>query len=288
MERGIFVRAKRVLRELGRRRITGRHRYTDAGVLEVYLWAALHDRPVSWACDRAHWPPGTRRGPMPDASTVSRRMRTASVRTLLERLRERVLPRDRGCLVAIIDGKPLPVGPNSHDRQCGYGRGAAGMAKGYKAHVVIDTHARVIGWRVTPMNTDERTMARRMLRDLDHAGYLLGDGNYDANAVFRAGASRGVQVLAPRSRTRRGRPLGHRPHAASRVRSIEALESGGDFGRSLMRDRWSIERFFGQLSSVPGGLGTLPAWVRGWHRVRNWVAAKLALHATRQAIREGI
>lgn len=279
MERGTYDRIRRAMRRLGRRRLSGRYRYTDAGILEVYLWAVLHDRPVCWACDAAQWPPGVRRGPLPSPSAVSRRMRSPGMVALIERLR-RALQGDAGTgLVAVIDGKPLPIGPHSHDRQSGYGRAASGKARGYKLHAVVDRHARVLSWRVAPMHTDERTMAGRMLGDLQHTGYLLADANYDSNKLFDLASRRGVQLVTPR-RYGPHRGLGRRRQSPSRLRSKDILESGTTgFGRELMRLRWSIERFFGTLTSRPGGLGYLPAWVRSWRRVRNWVAAKLLLEA---------
>jgi hypothetical protein len=285
MERGIYDRIRRALRELGRRRLSGRHRYTDAGILEVYLWAAIHDRPVSWACDANHWPPGARRGPLPDASTVSRRMRSPRITALRERVRKRLEGRTESGLVAVVDGKALPIGPHSHDRQSGYGRSASGKARGYKLHAMIDAQGAIISWRVAPMHVDERTMARRMLREIERPCYLLADGNYDANRLFDAALQRGVQLVAPR-RYGSAKSMGHRRHSPARLRSKELLEhEPSGFARDLMRERWTIERFFGQLCSAPGGLGHLPAWVRSWRRVHHWVGAKLLIHAARRSLR---
>lgn len=286
MERGIWRPIRRTVRALGRRRPSRRHTYTDAGILEVYLWAALHDRPVCWACDPAHWPPRTRRGPMPSPATVSRRMRQPRMPRLLERLRRALAPRCAAGLVAVIDGKPLPIGPHSHDRQSGYGRAASGKARGYKLHAIVAGNSCVIAWRVAPMNVDERTMARRMLRELEHAGYLLADSNYDSNRVFDAAMARGIQLVAPR-RYGSSRGLGHHRHSPARLRSKDLLEHDPTgFGRTLMRQRWGIERFFGTLCGLPGGLSCLPAWVRSWRRVWNWVAAKLIINAARTVARE--
>src|SRR5690606_21908897 len=133
---------------------------TDAGILEVYLWAALHDRPVCWACEPSNWPPGVRRGPLPDPATMSRRMRGPRIAALAERLRKRLEGEAPPGMVAIVDGKALPIGPHSHDRQSGYGRAASGKARGYKLHAIIDAAGTLLSWRVAPMNKDERTMAR--------------------------------------------------------------------------------------------------------------------------------
>ena len=289
MERSILRRIRHTLRSLGRRRLNRRYTFTDAAILEVYLFAVLNERPVCWACDPDNWPSGRRRGPMPNASTISRRMRTESLTALAEQLlaalntqhlAERVI-----FLVAVVDGKALPIGPHSHDRQATWGRSTAGKAKGYKLHVIVTADGRVLAWRVAPMHIDERVMARRMLRKLEHSGYLLADGNYDSNKLFDAALARGIQFVAPR----RGAPtsqLSKRGHSPARLRSKEMLEADRPvFGRSLMKQRWSVERFFGSLCSNPGGLSHLPAWVRSWRRVRNWIAGKLILDAARAANR---
>jgi len=284
MERSIFRKVRRTLRSLGRRRANRRFLFTDATVLEVYLWATLWDRPVCWACKDSNWPAGMRQGLLPDASTISRRMKSRSIVQLIERLRRKLEPDHDDELIAIIDGKALPIGPHSHDKQAGYGRSTSGKAKGYKFHTIIDQSGRVLAWRLAPMNTDERKMARRMLRELGHKGYMLADANYDSNTLFDIAMEQDIQLIAPR-RYGPQRGLGRRYQSPARLRSKEILENDPTgFGRDLMHHRWSVERFFGTLSSVPTGLGYLPAWVRSWRRVRNWVAAKLTINAARAAV----
>src|SRR5689334_17575839 len=51
-----------------------RYVHPTAAVVRVHLWAALHDRPVSWACQAKHWLP-LRPSALPDQSTMSRRTR---------------------------------------------------------------------------------------------------------------------------------------------------------------------------------------------------------------------
>jgi hypothetical protein len=49
----------------------------------------------------------------------------------------------------------------------------------------------------------------------------------------------------------------------------------------LYQARGQIERLYGSAVSFAGGLGPLPAWVRGRDRVRTWVWAKLLINAVR-------
>jgi hypothetical protein len=56
---------------------------------------------------------------------------------------------------------------------------------------------------------------------------------------------------------------------------------GRPFGKGLYKARIGIEAAFGNATAFGGGLGPLPAWVRGLPRVRTWVWAKLLINAAR-------
>lgn len=284
MERRVFSLIRRTLRSLGQRRINRCYTYSDASVFAVYLWAALCDRPVCWACRLDNWPGGLRRGPLPDASTVSRRMRRPSMRKLRERL-EHALNRDeKWSLIIALDGKPLPIGPNSHDRHAGFGRSSGTMAKGYKLHAAVTRHGGMLGWRLSPMQGDEREMGRRILRDLRHQGYVLADTNYDSTKLHELTTSAGGQLVT--TRRKRGSGLGHRRHAEGRLRAIEMLENRENrFGWELFHERNAVERSFGTLACAAGCLTHLPPWVRTYRRVENWVGAKLIIYAARRKLR---
>jgi hypothetical protein len=248
-------------------------------LVAVMLWAALHDRPVSWACQQRHWSTTTlkpRRLPSP--STLSRRVDSVGVGLLWRALEQRLRDSGQPALVAFIDGKPLPVGGNSKDPDARFGRGAGCTAKGYKLHAVWTTRAVPEAWEVTPLNGNEKAVAARLIGQLGHGGYLLGDGNYDASYVYDAAAARGYQLLSP---CRKAKEPGSGKHYQSphRLRGLEILR--GDFGKALYKARTSIERSFGHAGSFGGGLGPLPAWVRGQDRVRTWVWAKLIINGIR-------
>src|SRR4051794_35898148 len=81
-------------------------------LVAVSLWAALHDRPVAWACDARNW--GTtslRPRKLPSPSTMSRRAHSVGVGLLRRALEDRLRRRCRGpalVAIAMLDGKPLP------------------------------------------------------------------------------------------------------------------------------------------------------------------------------------
>ena len=180
-------------------------------------------------------------------------------------------------LIRIIDGKPLGVSGVSKDADAAYGRGAGGMQSGYKLHAVWATGPLPVAWALTPMNTSEKTMARQLIPSLPGGGYLLGDPEYDCNALYDLAHSAGHQLLAPKRQKQKG--IGHRPQSPYRLRSIELMKT--EFGKKLYRFRRQIERDFGNLVSFGGGLPCLPPWVRRFPRVRNWVNAKLLINAAR-------
>jgi hypothetical protein len=279
MEHQLFKLIVQLLASLSQRQ-SSFWRFSDRDIVAVFYWSVLHDRPVSWSLDRRNWPIHLRQRALPSNTTMSRRLRSRSVKALLDALDQRIIRPARGGLYWIIDGKPLPVGGASKDRQAGYGRAVGGKAKGYKLHAIINPHGEMASWRIAPMNKDERTMAARMIPQARLCGYVVADGNYDSNQLHALCDRVGnVQLVAPR---RMGGVLGHHRHAPGRLRSVGLTESPFPaFAEGLLSERDSIERSFGQLTSWGGGLGPLPAWVRTHRRVRRWVQAKLVLHRLR-------
>jgi hypothetical protein len=253
--------------------------YQPGVLVAVMLWAALHDRPVSWACQRRHWSTTTLRPRrLPSPATMSRRIDGAAVGLLWRALEQRLRDSGEPARVAFVDGKPLPIGGNGKGPDARFGRGAGCIAKGYKLHAVWSARPVPEAWEVTPLNANERAVAEGLIGQLGHGGYLLADGNYDASYLYDAAAARGYQLVAP---VRECQEPGSGKHYQSphRLRAIELRR--GAFGKALYRARTGIERSFGHAGSFGGGLGPLPAWVRGLDRVRTWVWAKLLINAVR-------
>ena len=272
-----------------------RYVHPTAAVVRVHLWAALHDRPISWACAPARWLP-LRPGVLPDQSTVSRRTRGAhgkSFEAFCRAVGEALERRNAGAGVTRLlslrrlDGKPLPVAAHSSDRDAAWGRGAGQRAKGYKLHAVTSAgRAMPEQWAVAPLDVDERVVARRFAARLGGGGgggYVLADAMYDAADLHERCAAAGHRLLAPRGKP--GGGFGHRRQSRHRLRCVEQLEPpphASRFGRRLHGEhRGHVERDFANLVGFGGGLTCLPPWARRIWRVRNWVHAKLLVNAAR-------
>jgi hypothetical protein len=285
MEGQLWKAILTVLRRVDKRRKRADEDFSDEDIVKVFYWAVIHDRPIRWACRRENWPVYDRRRMLPSDTTMSRRQRSLHVIGLLNRVEQSVTRPQQPGLYWMIDGKPLVIGGCSKDRQAGYGRAAGTKAKGYKLHAVVAPDGSFAEWRVTPMNKDERVMAKRLLKALDIQGYVVADANYDSNALHLICAAQGnCQFVTPR-RYGPERHIGHRAQSPGRLRSIALLENPRPlFGLQLMQDRAAIERCFGNATNWGGGLTHLPPWVRTHRRVRRWVQAKLTLTSIRRAI----
>ena len=262
----------------------GSRRFPDRVIVLVLLWAALNHKPISWACRRCNWPVWMQRllRTVPSSTTMSRRLRTASVREFLDELLLQLQGPQTQSLFQLLDGTALEVRNHSTDPQAGYGWGSGRRARGYKLHVLLDSAGIIIQWRVAPMPVSEKTMAVRMVRRAGQLGYVLADGSYDSTLLHAEVAQRGGQLVAPRRVvTKRAR----RWNILPRKRSIDLLEGPSCFGRVLHGCRGAVERFFAHADSHSEGLGELPAWVRTLRRVRLWVHAKLIINAARITLR---
>lgn len=296
------------LRALDRRMYGSRPMQTfrPSRIAEVWFWAVLNSRPTNWACVAHNWPIWSRRFQLPKQPAMSKRLRDPEVVALLERfeLERRPAPEaaaaaeprpspdaggtdvsqtGSGTEVAFIDSTPIPISPVSRDRQAGYGYSCGStMAKGYRLHAIV-SDGRILSWRLTPMQTSEKEIARRMLCTLVLQGWLVGDSGYDSNPLHALLEGRmAARLLAPRKESSRGGGLGHGRHTEGRLRSIRMTEgddaSEREQAAGMLESRTAIERFFSAIKCAAGGLATLPAWVRGYRRVRMWVLGKLASH----------
>jgi hypothetical protein len=249
--------------------------YPTSMIVAVFFWAVIHDRPVSWACQRRNWPPDIQLA-LPSQSTMSRRLRTPAVENLLSKIFDELSEHPRTWFKS-IDAKPLVIGGYTKDKDAAWGYAVKSFAKGYKLYAIWGEGSLPLVWGLAPMNVSEKRMAAAMIPHLTGSGYLLGDTQYDTNPLYDLAQQNGHQLVAPRYRRKAG--LGHRYNSPSRLRSIELLKTR--FGTALYRQREDVERRFGWLTSCATGLTVLPAWVRRPTRVRLWIYAKLLINALR-------
>lgn len=251
--------------------------YRVTVIVGVYLWACLHDRPVSWACRAANWPDDLRPRYLPPQCTMSRRLRSEPVQRLLDEMERRLGGVLQGDSVKIIDAKPLPVGGYSKARDAKWGRAAGGFWRGYKFYAIWGQGPVPLAWTVDSMNVSEQKQAKKLIPHLRGRGFLLGDNQYDSSKLFDLAAEHGHQLIAPRQHAEAG--MGHHYQSPHRIRSIELLRT--TMGKRLYRKRAAIERCFGNWTSFAGGLAPLPSWVRNLPRVRLWIQVKLLINALR-------
>lgn len=289
MEGELWPEVYRLLMEEGKKRPRPQGtRFSDRRILEIYLWAAAHDRPTSWACEAKNWPADQRWKDLPSQSTMSDRLRTLGVRLFMQCLLDRFRQSGQmSALVRILDSKPLCVGCYSKDCDAHWGQAAAAKARGYKIFCGWSTCVVPDAWTLGSMNAADSEMGIKLVPQLTGAAYVLGDAGHDSNPLHAACERCGCQLVAPRRQPQT--KLGHCHHENGRLRSIEMLEwpvalgtSASPFGRALYAMRPQIERTYGNLCAFGGGLQPLPSWVRTPHRVAMWVAAKLLINALRR------
>jgi hypothetical protein len=279
MECELWPRLYALVMEIGKTlRRSGVH-YSDAVIVLVFLWASLHDRPRSWACQEENWrSTRLRLIEIPSRFALSRRLKSPSIQQFLKAIVERIRSTSEVELVKFIDGKPLTVGSCSKDPDAKLGRVVGGFAKGYKLHAIWGNGPMPEAWTIRPLNDNESPVARELICQLSGTGYLLGDSQYDVIKLYELAIVHGHQLVAPRNRRKAPNPQSlsqnvHRQHA------LEMLAR--PFGKALIKQRNAIERSFGSATCFGGGLGPLPAWVRHYDRVRMWVCAKLIINGLR-------
>lgn len=286
MEREQWAELMKALRDLARSFTDNAyHTHSTVLIVRVYLWAVLHDRPTSWACDPRNWDHATRPKTLPSQSTMSRRLRGQAVQDLLGRMGRRLNGRTRPDAASssrIIDGKPLVIAPHSADPDARFGPAYGRTAKGYKLHAIWADAAMPECWDVRPMNHDEKTVAHQLIPGLTGRADLLGDTFYHANKLFKTADDHGQRLLAPRIYPGTAIRQPRRFHPA-RLACVALLEDPGQRARAraVFVRRRTIETRFAHLTSFGGGLTGLPPWVRRLHRVRLYVHAKLLINAAR-------
>ena len=295
MERERYRRMRLILRQVERQHHDNpRFTHRDSTILLVALWAALHNKPISWATDPQHWPGDLRprptmtgQGGLPSQSCMSRRLRgmdqdgksdgNTRIFQLLEHWQTTLRQRLPDADVKLIDGRGLVIGGCSKDPDAGFGYTATTKAKGYKLHWIVDSCSGAVdGWLIAPMNYPEQNAARYLITHLPpHTRYVLADNNYDGNDLYeQAGFYQHAQWMAMPRRDAKG--LGRHWHSHWRLQVQPWLRTPQ--GRcTIGKTRIGIEQVNGRLGCADVGLNHLPYHVRRLHRVTVWVALKLLI-----------
>jgi hypothetical protein len=254
--------------------------YGDILIVAMYLWSTFHDRPLCWAADRSNYSTLFRPRKLPSRSQFGRRIKSARCQALLEALNRELAEVEDVPNVFLMDSRPLCVGAYSRDPDARTGYTKDGFMKGYKLHALATKQGGIAAWRLTPLNRNDKPVARELIEEASPQGLVLADGSYDSGALYDHVLKHRALLLTPLPANVGG---GHRPQSAARLLAARMWANGAE---DLYRERLGIERIFSQQSSFGGGLAPLPAWVRRLSRVRRWVAAKLILYHARLGLRK--
>src|SRR5262249_7578386 len=153
---------------------------------------------VPWACDFQNWS-ATRLRParFPAAATLSRRVEGVAVGAFLRLLEPRLRERGERRLLALREGKPLPVSGVRKDPDARRGRGAGGPAEGYKLPSLWWGGRLPEAWDVTAWNAAASVVGQPWLRQAPGAGSVRADGHYDSGPLDDEAAPQGYQLMTP-------------------------------------------------------------------------------------------
>src|SRR5438067_12682974 len=101
MERELWPRLYHTLQEVAKDFQQKYVSYHPWVLVAVQCWAALHDRPLRWACNPQHWSTTRLRpGRIPSPSTLSRRGQGLAVAAFLRLVEQRLRQRGEAHLVS--------------------------------------------------------------------------------------------------------------------------------------------------------------------------------------------
>ncbi len=256
--------------------------YSDPLIVAMYIWAVLHERPLCWAVQRISYNRIFRPRRLPSYSQFKRRVRTPRFGRMLEEVNAHLSQRTIPAPLMYVDGKALPVGPDSTDPEALAGRSGGSFRRGYKLHALATEDGRFVDHTITGLNACEKAQAHIMLQRTPLGAVVLGDGNYDDHKLYEAAVAGGAMFFA---KPRKGAGRGHQPQSEARLASLRLCVDGQPPQYQRRRD---IERYFGQLTGFGGGLQPLPSWVRRRDRVQRWVTAKLTIYHARLKARKEV
>lgn len=268
---------RRAVREVGPSK---RVAFSDELILKMYFWSVMHDRPLCWASDPAHYQCGWfRPRTLPSNSQFCRRVQTPRFQQFLGHIHHAQTHQAAVTSINYADGKPLAVGNFSRDPDATAGYGVGRVERGYKLHALV-THDRIIArWSLMPLHVHELHAAHKLIDagPIPKDAVVLADGNYDAHRLHKHLGRRGGWLWT-KPRGMAEHPVTRRQMGAKRRALLEVWRQTPAWAARFYHQRLNVEGTFSNLTSRGGGLGPLPGFVRRLTRVRRWVGAKIVLY----------
>jgi len=251
--------------------------FPEALILLIYFFAVFNNCSPLWASNKHNWPLWCRRLAFPSYSQLMRRLSWKRTQDLIDQLNAEFRAQLPSTSQKACDGKPLVVGGFSKDPDAAAGKIPDGWGRGYKLHAIIDSLGAIDAFCITPLDSGEATVMRKLVDKIDLSGAILrGDANYDSNPLYDATARSGARLIAPRRKPHTG--LGHCRHHPHRLLAIAELEKSPDHLHRHKLHRNRVEQGLAHLTNLSFGLWALPNFVRRLPRVTMWTKAKITLY----------
>jgi hypothetical protein len=167
---------------------------------------------------------------------------------------------------------------------------------------MVNEHRRIVVWCVTPLDTDEKTVATEMLAHRPpappaapaglalRAPLTLGDSDHDSANLHRAFAEQGRHLFTPLRGEQFVGPDGRHPDTLAKMgprrrEVVEVWESSPDLAAFVLKARHNVEGTF-SVPPLACGLDRLPGFVRRLPRVTRWTGCKVILYHARPLAQE--
>jgi hypothetical protein len=140
-----------------------------------------------------------------------------------------------------MDGRALPVGPYTQDRDAGKGVVSGGFAKGYKLHARTNFEGKIAAWRVTPLNVREKVVAFEWVDETRPQGMVLVEGNYEVGKLYDGPLAHGAMLFTPLPKNAGG-PRGCGRTAVPRCTSSVQRSNASSASNRASAGAWNLCR----------------------------------------------
>lgn len=156
--------------------------------------------------------------------------------------------------ISFIDSTPIevchPKRANRHqvfEELAQWGKNSIGWYFGFKLHLVINDRGELLGFKLTPANTDDRKPVPDLVRGI--FGKLFGDQGYISRELFEQLLAEGIQLVTPFKKNMKNRLVPLMDKILLRKRAL--IETVNDQLKNITQIEYSRHRSVFNLLRQP-------------------------------------